>query len=115
MNYPKMNPEWKKKWLEALRSRRFKQGRGQLKIFEENNKVTHCCLGVLTEVVDPNHTALQDGAEFLPEDVCKVVGIDTFMREAGDVQAELSEMNDAIAVGPKPGFARIIKWIEKNL
>ena len=41
-----MRKDLKKKWIEALRSGRFKQGKNALKT---NDK--HCCLGVLCEVV----------------------------------------------------------------
>jgi hypothetical protein len=37
-----MNPELKKKWVKALRSGEYKQGRGYLA-----NKGKYCCLGVL--------------------------------------------------------------------
>jgi len=42
----KMNPEWKAKWLAALRSGEFKQGNGYL-----NRDGGFCCLGVLCELV----------------------------------------------------------------
>jgi hypothetical protein len=42
----KMNKDVKKKWLAALRSGKFKQGKGMLRT--ENNEF--CCLGVLCEI-----------------------------------------------------------------
>jgi len=44
-----MNPEIKKKWLEALKSGRYKRVKGQLK-HREGETVKHCCLGVLCEL-----------------------------------------------------------------
>jgi hypothetical protein len=41
-----MNPELKAKWLEALRSGKYTQGRGRLK----TNDNEYCCLGVLCDV-----------------------------------------------------------------
>ena len=38
-----------KKWVKALRSGKYKQGRGVLKHNREN-KTFHCCLGVLCEI-----------------------------------------------------------------
>lgn len=44
-----MNPEVKKKWLEALRSGEYKQGKDQLKQ-EQNGDCSYCCLGVLCDL-----------------------------------------------------------------
>ena len=43
----KMNPAAKKVWVKALRSGKFKQGKGKLKRYDE----TYCCLGVYCEAV----------------------------------------------------------------
>ena len=45
-----INPEMKQKWIEALRSGVYQQGRGKLRW--ENN--SYCCLGVLCDIVDPS-------------------------------------------------------------
>lgn len=46
-----MAADLKEKWLEALRSRKFKQGKGALKeIDPDTKKASHCCLGVLHEI-----------------------------------------------------------------
>ena len=42
-----MDPELKKKWIEALRSGKYKQGKNRLHRAEDNS---YCCLGVLCEV-----------------------------------------------------------------
>jgi len=43
-----MNPELKAKWIAALRSGDYRQGRGMLKsVYRED---TYCCLGVLCDV-----------------------------------------------------------------
>lgn len=48
-----MNPEAKRAWLEKLRSKKFKQGIGALKIVTEvegeDTRVEYCCLGILCE------------------------------------------------------------------
>ena len=57
-----MNAELKAKWVEALRSGRYKQGRG----FLRNANDEFCCLGVLCDVVDSSkwmHPA-KDKAQF---------------------------------------------------
>ncbi len=42
-----MNQEVKQKWLEALRSKRYTQGRGALRRGQ-----AYCCLGVLCDAID---------------------------------------------------------------
>lgn len=48
----KMDPEVKGKWLTALRSGEYEQGKGYLKVEpeDENDKPKYCCLGVLCDV-----------------------------------------------------------------
>ena len=43
---PKMNPEVKAKWLEALRSGEYEQGHGKLRSGDDE----YCCLGVLCDL-----------------------------------------------------------------
>ena len=59
-----MNQEIKKLWLEALRSGEYKQVKGTLRRME-NDEPSHCCLGVLCEIVVKNNTAyyIQRAAE----------------------------------------------------
>jgi hypothetical protein len=45
-----MNPEWKAKWVEALRSDKYRQVQGRLRDVNGNG---FCCLGVLCDIVDP--------------------------------------------------------------
>jgi len=47
-----MDPELKRKWIKALRSGKYKQGRGQLWRKSDNS---YCCLGVL-EAIQGNMT-----------------------------------------------------------
>lgn len=44
---PKMKPEYKKRWLEALRSDKYEQGTGVLRTSSDE----FCCLGVLCDIV----------------------------------------------------------------
>lgn len=46
-----LNPEFKKKWVEALRSGHFKQGKGSMHWAHKN---TYCCLGVLCKINNLN-------------------------------------------------------------
>lgn len=45
-----MNPTLKKQWIEALRSGKYRQGRGSLR----SESGEYCCLGVLCDLVDPD-------------------------------------------------------------
>lgn len=54
MNDIKLKPEIKTRWVEALRSGEYRQGRNVLR-HQSSAGVTHCCLGVLCEI------ALEDG------------------------------------------------------
>lgn len=48
--FKNMNPEWKEKWITALRSGDYSQGVGNL-MGEED---TFCCLGVLCDIYNPD-------------------------------------------------------------
>lgn len=50
MNEQRMNPEIKARWVAALRSGEYKQGRGDLR--RESGEF--CCLGVLCDLFDPD-------------------------------------------------------------
>lgn len=45
-----MKPEVAKKWVSALRSGKYTQGKKALKYKTKNNVTRHCCLGVLCEL-----------------------------------------------------------------
>jgi hypothetical protein len=89
-----MTPELKQKWIDALRSGKYQQGRSALRTKDDR----FCCLGVLCDIVDPSgweppaagiyahlgHSGLPD-SKFLG-DVCGLY--------AG-AAADLSKMNDS--------------------
>ena len=80
-----------KKWVRALRSGKFRRGRGALKRKAKNNRYYHCCLGVLCEVYkkdtkdedietqDPHYDCATFGDEeaLLPEKIRKWAGLKT--------------------------------------
>lgn len=45
-----MDAQVKTIWLEALRSGKYTQGKGRLKVVCQDGSAEHCCLGVLTEI-----------------------------------------------------------------
>jgi hypothetical protein len=82
-----MNPEIKTKWLTALRSGNYEQGREQLATLTEGG-TTFCCLGVLCEIAvgegiiksEPSngneYLKYDTGSFYLPELVSEWAGLD---------------------------------------
>ncbi len=74
-----MDKVWKSKWLEALRSEKYKQGKSVLR--DTNNNF--CCLGVLCDLVDPSGWGQRHGDAIpykndhfsLPREIAVKVGI----------------------------------------
>ena len=134
-----MNQEIKKKWLNALRSGDYKQGRDVLRRVGRDGEDRWCCLGVLCDIIDKkgwdktpstnstNTTAptylyktgigrqYHEAECSVPESVAKLAGIDNVFVdcENGDrtVRAHLESMNDV----KKYSFKKIADWIEENL
>lgn len=100
-----MDSETKAKWVAALRSDEYKQGRGCLRSEADE----FCCLGVLADILDHKGWRRERSRsawswrggllEILPEDVLNVW-----------VQSVLTEVND-----DGTPFSTIADWIEKNL
>jgi len=132
-----MKKEVAKKWVKALRSGKYKQGKGYLKQFTSKNEPRHCCLGVLCELYNDtmkkNHKKtlyteemqdnssgtsfvrfdLVDGGLGLPKAVKKWAEITNSLAEfeIDDARWEcLADLNDS---GKK--FSTIADIIEKNV
>lgn len=105
-----MDTKVKRKWIKALLSGKYKQGKGQLR----SQKDKYCCLGVLLDVLEPTGWE-EDGREsawsmhgdyLMPSYVtCEAIGV------PAETLHKLTEMNDD--EGRK--FKTIAKWIDKNL
>lgn len=97
-----------KRWIKALRSGEYKQGRGCLRT--DNNEF--CCLGVLCDVVNPNSWTLRadnrwtsDGKSAYPsESACWSAGISIVEAPA------LSGMNDSDELS----FVAIANYLEEK-
>lgn len=121
-----MNPEIKEKWLKALRSGEYKQGRGSLQ--KSGNRF--CCLGVLCDLYQKEHptsfwdkdhpTSFWDGYKFVisegrirtalpPQKVLDWAGmVDVFYIDNNSLQ-NLASKNDEGA-----SFKQIADIIEKH-
>lgn len=103
-----MNPELKAKWLAALRSNTYTQGRDQL--YDPANN-TYCCLGVLCEVAnlkreeETYYHGNDEEMETLPESFREEAGI------SSPAMNTLTELNDFAG----KTFPELAKWIEENL
>jgi hypothetical protein len=124
-----MKKEIAKKWVKALRSGKYKQGKAYLKQINSKNEPRHCCLGVLCELYDQQmkknhkktlhseHMLSIEGTEFirldhhdggLPTIVKKWAGISHCLGMFEGVC--LADLNDD---GKK--FSTIANIIEKNV
>lgn len=133
---PKMNKRVKAKWIEALRSGKYKQVRGSLRETEYNSKTEkervkgYCCLGVLCDIFKDSTVGRRVKAAwgedflgstaYLPEEVRDWAGLpgeDIEVFRAGKdhclegVQEALTTLNDT----DRAGFKRIATWVENNL
>jgi hypothetical protein len=104
-----------KQWCEALRSGKYKQGKGALK-----RDGSFCCLGVLCDISGiskwNDYSALntylgRDG--ILPESVQEWAGMGSQLGEL-PVAPDLSELNDGNNDEHGKTFAEIADIIEKN-
>ncbi len=109
-----MDKALKALWVEALRSGKYKQGKGQLR----NSRNQFCCLGVLADQICP--TAWAKNSEGQQE----WFGAHAYFPAPDlrglehDVQKTLAEMNDGAAedgTQPRKSFEEIADYIEKHL
>jgi len=126
-----MKKEIAKKWVKALRSGKYKQGKGYLKQLNSKNEPRHCCLGVLCELYDQqmkknhkktlhsDHMVDSTGTEFirlnkndggLPWEVRLWADITSPLGEFNKGKKCLADLNDS---GKK--FSTIADIIEKNV
>lgn len=107
-----------KKWVKALRSGKYKKTTGMLCKVAKNGNKSYCCLGVLTELYNKEHTIKEslDG-DSLPYRVSTWAGIESsigLITGSGHYSGQtLADLNDCD--GSKRSFKRIADIIEKNV
>lgn len=112
-----MDPKIKERWVKALRSGKYKQGKSLLKRRGEENpgEVTYCCLGVLCDLYcKSNKKAFtQDNVGWaLPgKEVLAWAGLPKEFRKVGRV--DLPDVNDTVGREHKT-FEQIADLIEKS-
>jgi hypothetical protein len=106
-----MKREIKEKWLAALRSGKYQQGRQGLKFKNGQGQVCHCCLGVLAELVEPEAFE-KKGNDFLFHSSYGFLRLsrDKWLLLPEEAQKTLSDLNDG-----GRSFDEIADWIEKNV
>lgn len=109
----RMNPEWKTKWLKALRSGTYRQVTEQL-----TASGRYCCLGVLYDCLVKDGEASWDDpvkayeavipynrAELLDKNVLDIVG---FTNKSQELLANFNDVHNM-------EFPAIADWVEANL
>lgn len=105
-----MDAVLKQKWIDALRSGKYKQGKSYLKTKDGK----YCCLGVLCEIVGVPHTPDGRGFKFYFEDANRssdALPHPGFCGLKPEAQNDLTFMNDE----ENKSFNEIADWIEANL
>ena len=99
------------KWIKALRSGIYQQGRGRLRLHLRGEGFRYCCLGVLCDLYDPSKwTGFRDNCF---DGVEEVLG-ERHLAQLGLAWREaqiLMEMNDR----DRKDFGQIADWIEQHL
>lgn len=111
------------KWVEALRSGKYKQAKGQLAIHDEKGAVKYCCLGVLCELAvaegivkkkekGKSHVIVYGQRDdLLPVKVQKWAGLKT---NNGKVSQELQGRSLAVLNDEGISFKKIARLIEQR-
>ncbi len=112
-NDVRLPKRFKRKWLKALRSGKFEQGRGDLEKKNLEGESTYCCLGIACRIQHPRIKI--KGGWIDKENFKRLRDIDVPEILKGDgesnqVVEKLADMNDS-----GKSFAEIADFIEKEL
>lgn len=110
-----MTPELKAKWVEALRSGKYAQGKRALRTGRDKpENDLFCCLGVLCDLIAPElwdrSCGRHNGYESLPSPrVMRLAELsEKLVRDAAD-------LNDGTPTVPSRTFPEIADWIETHV
>lgn len=128
MSYAKMYQPFKKAWVKALRSGKYRQGTGTL-CRQVRPRVEFCCLGVACAIAELPWQFNRNGLVYFSDQIVKEGWYEdldfplldansskvpeTFARDIGlspRAQEQLISMNDS-----GKSFEEIADWIDKNL
>jgi len=109
MNYPKLNPDFKERWIEALSSGKYNQGENSL--YEDGN---YCCLGVAC-IVEGLTIRDIERRPYITKSMSSSPSLSVLSKASitstSDLDYVIAEMNDEKGMS----FLDIANWIEKNL
>jgi hypothetical protein len=108
ITYPKLPPAFKQKWIEALRSGKYRQATGTL-YQDDNNQTGYCCLGVACRVAEISNDKLRNN-DTIPEYFKRVPKVIRGNQDEPLID-KLVSFNDT----KRWSFRKIATWIEKNL
>lgn len=106
-----MNKEWAMKWVEALRSGKYTQGKGMLETLDGRN----CCLGILCRIAGLEPVVMEgtklfgSSGTFLPEEIRDKMDLYEINGRYRTKEVSLAELND-----DGISFEEIADIIEKN-
>ena len=121
-----MKEEIAKRWVAALRSGEYKQGKGWLRRVSSEGASEYCCLGVLCDISkiqrwETSDSVFSYGEErpgivatnMLPKKVVSYAGMNSYDGEREGFERELWNLNDGIG-GRRYSFQEIADIIEKE-
>ncbi len=111
--YEKLPKAFKNKWLKALRSGEFQQGKTYLENKLDDDSSSYCCIGVACRIMHPNKKL--KGFGWINSDLGRLRDLKVPKMLHGDgsenvLVAKLANMNDS-----GKSFKVIANFIEKNL
>lgn len=110
MRKEKLPVAFKKKWVKALLSGKYKQGKHSLKKTRKS-EVRYCCLGVACEIAGAQVQVKREPGFIENGKYVKGISkIPKVLRGSSGIPEQLANMNDE---GKR--FKTIAKWIDKNL
>ena len=119
----KMDPTIKKKWVEALRSGEYKQGKGRLVTYKKSEgDFQFCCLGVLQNIYHEENNTTFSRTRWrrgtVSEAVEKWAGLPIWVKPTKNkvkrtelTQLHLADLNDHTG----SSFTAIARWIEGHM
>jgi hypothetical protein len=115
IDYGKLPISFKKKWIKALRSGDYKQGKEALIRRNEDKVLEYCCLGLATCISGIKtitiNKYINNGIGYIPD---KNILVPKIIRGDNDLTNLLANKNDGNQC-KKQSFKQIANWIENNL
>lgn len=110
-----MNEELKARWVAALRSGKYRQGRGSLVSASVLGQLSYCCLGVACEIFHKEldvRKRYKDGEVYFDNNNHYLPNkISNTLKMGIEMEMKLANLNDV----KNENFHEIADWIERNL